>query len=207
MKCITAFTASCLFAAATCGIAEAQSQHMTKQQARDLLQQQGIELLSENLPQQIIGGNVEALDAMITLGVDVNAKTGLPQSPLELAATSCSNPEVKPAATAHIVDSLVAAGANPNAPGIQGLGPLMIAAQQCGSLVIKHLIAAGAKLDSRTPQGFTPLSMALITKHYDAAEALIDAGARISPQAGDKLTQGSEDARLKDLVRRGTGGV
>ena len=113
-------------------------------------------------------------------------------------------PGVQPAAVTSIVDSLVAAGADPNAPGIQGLGPLMIASQQCGALVVHHLLAAGAKLDSRTPQGFTPLSMALITKHYDAANELIAAGARITPEAAAKLTGGSPDQQLQDLVARGT---
>lgn len=186
--------------------AHAQAPAMTRQQAQALLQAEGVPLVPDALPQEIMAGKADVLDAMILLGIDVNAKTSLPQSPLELAAMSCTA-GTKPAVTAHMVDALVAAGANPNAPGMGGLGPLMTASQQCGALVVQHLVKAGAKLDSRTPQGFTPLSMALITKHYDAASALIDAGARLSPDAARKLTEGSDDAQLKDLVRRATGAV
>ena len=186
------------------GAAVAQTPPMTKQQATKVLGDAGIDPLPDNYATAILNGDAESVRALIALGVDPNAKASLPQSPLELAATSCSNPRVQPAAVASIVDSLVAAGADPNAPGIQGLGPLMIASQQCGALVVHHLLAAGAKLDSRTPQGFTPLSMALITKHYDAAGELIEAGARITPDAAAKLTAGSPDQQLKDLVARGT---
>ena len=43
--------------------------------------------------------------------------------------------------------------------------------------------------------------MALIVSNYDAAEALIDGGARLSAEGGQKLTQGAPDnKRLNDLV-------
>ncbi len=186
------------------GTAGAQTPRMSKQQATKVLEAAGIDPVPDNYATAIMNGDADSVDALIALGVDPNVKGTLPQSPLELAATACSNPRVQEAAVARIVDSLVVAGADPNAPGMQGLGPLMIASQQCGALVVNRLLAAGSKLDSRTPQGFTPLSMALITKHYAAAGALIDAGARISPEVGRKLTEGSEDAQLKALVARGT---
>jgi len=148
-------------------------------------------------------GDATAVDALIAAGLD--AKRSLPQSPLELAAMSCAGGWVPPEVTDHMMEALIAAGANPNAPGIQGLGPLMLAAQQCRAPVVKRLVAAGARLDSTTPQGFTPLSMALIVKNYDAAQALIDAGARIPADVGKKLTEGSSDQRLKDLVARAIG--
>ena len=193
-----------LFASAAVAQPSAAPQPMSKQQATKVLAAAGIDPLPDNYPEAIMNGDADSVRALIALGVDPNAKTSLPQSPLELAATSCSNPRVEPEASASIVDALVAAGADPNAPGIEGLGPLMIASQQCGSLVVHHLLAAGARLDSRTPQGFTPLSMALITKHYDAAAELIAAGARITPDAATKLTQGNPDQKLKDLVAQGT---
>lgn len=178
----------------------------TRQQATDVLREAGVDPLPDNYPDVIMNGNLPAVRAMIALGIDPNAKTSLPQSSLELAASACSNPGVTPESVAGIVDALVAAGANPNAPGIQGLGPLMIAAQQCGALVVNHLLAAGAKLDSRTPQGFTPLSMALVTKHYDAADALVAAGARLSSGEAAKFRGGPPDARLDGLLTKASGG-
>lgn len=175
---------------------------MTALQARAYLSDQGIDILPENLPQQILIGNAEAVDALIAAGIDVKAKTSLPQSPLELAAMSCSGGRMPAPVTLHMIDSLIAAGADPDAPGIQGLGPLMIASQQCQAPVVSRLVAAGAKLDSRTPQGFTPLTVALTFKNYGAAGALIDKGARITAADGRKLTEGSTDQRLKALVAR-----
>ncbi len=178
---------------------------MTSAEARAYLADQGIDPIAENVPQQILIGNAKALDALVAAGVNVNAKTSLPQSPLELAAMSCAGGRVEAPVTLHMVNTLLAAGADPNAPGIQGLGPLMIAAQQCRAAVVDRLAQAGATLDSRTPQGFTPLGMALTVKNYDAAEALIGKGARITPGEGRKLTEGANDPTLKALVGRAVG--
>lgn len=176
---------------------------MSLAQARAYLKAEQIDLLPDNLAQQIVTGNVEAVDAMVAAGIDVNAQSLLPQSPLELAAMTCSGGRLAPEATVHMMDTLIAAGANPNTPGMAGLGPLMIAAQQCKPAVIKRLIAAGAKLDSRTPQGYTPLSMALTVSNYDAAEALIDGGAKLSAAGAQKLTRdGPGNERLNGLVAR-----
>jgi uncharacterized protein len=178
---------------------------MTQAQARAYLKAQQIDPLPDNLAQQILSGDVEAVDALVAAGVDVNAKTSLPQSSLELAGMTCAGGRVATEDTVHIMNALLVAGANPNTPGMAGLGPLMLAAQQCKPPVVKRLIEAGAKLDSRTPQGFTPLSMALIVSNYDAADALIEGGARLSVESGQKLTQGAPDnKRLSDLVARAT---
>jgi ankyrin repeat protein len=117
---------------------------------------------------------------------------------------TCAGGRLPTEDTVHLMNTLIGAGANPNTPGVGGLGPLMLAAQQCKPPVVKRLIEAGAKLDSRTPQGFTPLSMALITANYDAAEALIDAGAKLSTEAGQNLTKGADNKRLIALVTRAT---
>ena len=175
-------------------------------QALAYIKAEQIDLSPDGLGQQILSGNAEAVDAMVAAGVDVNAPGSLPQSSLEFAGMTCAGGRVAtPGHALHIVNTLIGAGANPNAPGMGGLGPLMLAAQQCKAPVVKRLVEAGAKLDSRTPQGFTPLSMALIVSNYDAAEALVDAGARLSVEGGQKLTQGAPDnKRLNDIVARAT---
>jgi uncharacterized protein len=178
---------------------------MTRAQALAYIKAEQIDLSPDGLGQQILSGNAEAVDAMVAAGVDVNAPGSLPQSSLEFAGMTCAGGRVATPDTLHIVNTLIGAGANPNAPGMGGLGPLMLAAQQCKAPVVKRLVEAGAKLDSRTPQGFTPLSMALIVSNYDAAEALVDAGARLSVEGGQKLTQGAPDnKRLNDIVARAT---
>ena len=178
---------------------------MTRPQAFAYLQANGIEASPDSLSQQIITGGVEAVDALVAAGVDVRARTSLPQSSLTLAAMTCAGGRLPTSATLHMMDTLVEAGADANAPGMSGLGPLMVASQQCKAPVVKRLLAAGARLDSRTPQGFTPLSMALTVGNYDAAEALIDGGARLSAESGRKL-QTPGNRRLNELVARATRG-
>ena len=118
---------------------------------------------------------------------------------------SCAGGRVALPVTLHLVDTLLAAGADPNAPGMQGLEPLIIAAQQCRAPVIDRLLRAGAKLDSREPQGFTPLGMALTVKSYDAAAALIGEGVRITPAEGRGLTESATDPALRALVAHAIG--
>jgi ankyrin repeat protein len=179
---------------------------MSRAEAHAYLEAKQIDLLADNFASKIVTGDAGAVDAMVAAGIDVNGTSSLPQSSLELAAMTCSGDRSAPEITLHIMDTLTAAGANPNTPGMAGLGPLMIAAQQCKAPVVKRLIAAGARLDSRTSQGFTPLSMALIVSNYEAAEALIESGARLSVESGQKLTEGqSGNKRLVDLVARATG--
>lgn len=198
-----------------CGAANAQTQDfykpkMTKAEAIAYLEDKSVELLPDNLPSMILTGDADGVEAMIVAGLDLKAKGSLPQSPLELAAQSCTpGARVKTDDTLRMVDLLLGGGVDPNHAGMAGLSALMIAAQQrCPPIVIKHLLAAGAKLDARTPQGFTPLSMALIVANYDGAETLIEAGARLSPEAGKKFLTGTkdDDKRLVDLVARATGG-
>lgn len=175
------------------GVAEAQAH----------LDEVGIDPLPGNIASQILGGEARTVEALIVAGVNPDQNESLPQSALELAAMSCAGDRVEEAKILETMDVLIAAHANANAPGAGALTALIVAAQQCRPAVVRRLIAAGAKLDARTPQGFTPLSMALIVSNYDAAEALIEAGARLSPEAAKKLNDdGKSNARLLELVKR-----
>ena len=80
---------------------------------------------------------------------------------------------------------------------VQGLGLLMIAARQCGALVVypPPPLAAGARLDGCTPQRFTPLSMALVTRRYEAAGELIGAGAGYPPAKRPSLPEDRQTRR------------
>lgn len=95
-------------------------------------------------------------------------------------------------------------GSGPAPAAPMGDVPLPVyVAQKCPRSVIDAFVKAGAKLDSRSPQGFTPLSMALLVGNLDAAEALVDHGARLSPQARQKLfPETPADARVAALVKR-----
>lgn len=196
-----------------CGAASAQTQDfykpkMTKAEATAYLKRNGMAVSPDYLPQVIIGGNVDELEALVMAGLDLKAKGSVPRTPLEFAAQSCTpGVRVKKEDALRIFDLLLGGGADPNQAGMAGLSVLMLAAQQqCPPIIIKHLLAAGAKLDARSAQGFTALSMALIVDNYDAADVLIEAGARLSPEAGKKFLTGTSDdnPRLVELVARAT---
>ena len=58
-----------------------------------------------------------------------------------------------------------------------GLTPVMFAARHGAVAALHVLIEAGADLDAKTPEGFSPVVIALNNLHFDAAKALVEAGA------------------------------
>jgi ankyrin repeat protein len=112
---------------------------------------------------------------------------------------------VEPESRDAIIASLLAAGANPTSVEMGDVPLLVYVAQKCPRPVIEALVKGGAKLDGKSPQGFTALSMALLVSNFDAAEALVDQGARLSPEAKAKLLDGATDPKLIALVNRASG--
>jgi ankyrin repeat protein len=51
---------------------------------------------------------------------------------------------------------------------------------------IKVLLAHGADMEKAGPDGYTPLAFAIEERHYEAAKALIDAGAKVNVASGDQ---------------------
>jgi uncharacterized protein len=174
--------------------------------ARAKLKQQDIAASAGNLRTAVLSGDAETVQLLLDAGVDPNAQLGdLPQSILSLASvTSCTlhnDPKTRDA----VIAALLAGGADPNAIDTGEVPLFVYVAQQCPRPVVEAFLAAGARLDARSPQGFTPLTMALVVKNLDAAEALVDHGARLSPEASRKLfPEPPTEARLAALVKRAT---
>ena len=96
----------------------------------------------------------EVAAALIAAGADVNARTPL----IDL-------PERKPAVRYFVEIPLA------------GLTPVMFAARHGAVSALRVLIKAGADVNAKTPEGFSPVVIALDNLHFDAAKALVDAGA------------------------------
>jgi len=137
------------------------------------------------------GGNVEAARRLVEAGADVNAKEGFGgQSALMWAAAQ---------GQAEMVKFLASKGADLNARGVirqwerkviteprpkdlnkGGFTPLLYAAREGCVECLRYLAAAGADLDLEDPERITPLNMALLNLHFEAAAALIKAGADVN---------------------------
>ena len=100
--------------------------------------------------------------------------------------------------------TLLAAGANPNESGADGLTPLMNAARMGETACVENLIAAGARLETADKDGDTALAQAIVAGRDANVETLRAAGAkdfRIAAGTGRPVTDESEPfAAVKDYI-------
>ena len=135
-------------------------------------------------------GHLDAAKRLLDAGADINAKEAFGgQTALMWASAQSQAPMVK---------LLAARGADLNARGVVrqwerkviteprpkdmnkgGFTPLLYAAREGCVECVKDLAAAGADLDLEDPDRVTPLNMALLNLHFEAAAALIKAGADV----------------------------
>ncbi|QIL72435.1 hypothetical protein G7048_19980 [Diaphorobacter sp. HDW4B] len=176
---------------------------MTKAEATEYIKDNDIYPIAGNLAGMIMNGRIDDVRATLAVGVDPNEKTVLPHTPIKLATMTCSGKQVPVEDIVTMIRVLAAGGAIVNTPSPDA-SPMITAAQQCPTPVVKALLALGGDRNARTTQGFTPLSMALIVRNYDAAQALIDSGATISKEAAEKLNQSAQDDKAKALIKKAT---
>jgi hypothetical protein len=161
---------------------------------------------AHNLQVAVTTADLELLRVLLAKGADPNERTtdmGTGGT-LELALSfHCIGSRTDAETRDAIFGALFDGGADPNVMGIGNVPVFVFVAQQCPPSVVRLFAQAGARLDLRSPQGFTPLSMALVTGNLDAAEALLDLGARLSAEARRKLyPTPPDDPRLAALVKR-----
>lgn len=186
MRILNIAMAVLLGGAALLAAAQEPAPRMTRAQAEQIMEDDGTDVMQENLPVNLFNAKAKIVEAMIVLGVDPNGKLEMtPQTTLEFAVQACMDKSIAEADVLATIAVLLREGARPNDAGM--MGTLILAAQQCTPAVVKQLVAGGARLDQRTPQGFTPLSMALVVGRYDNADVLVDAGAKLSAEAAGKL--------------------
>lgn len=116
-------------------------------------------------------GNLQMVNALIDAGADVNARDDLGWAPLIKAVY---NAEMK-RGFADVVQALLDARANIEAPIGYGVRPLMLAAGYGETAVVEVLLKAGADVLARNEGGLTALMM-VKQKHYvDVINILHDA--------------------------------
>jgi len=142
--------------------------------------------------------------ALIAAGVDPNADDGNDTPPLVAAVDACSS-DGESDAIVETVDALVKGGADVKHRDENKNTVMINAAQYCGAKVIDRLVAAGAEVNVVNGSGITPLQLALLTSHYDAAEALVAHGAKLTKDQAAVINNSVSDPRAKAIAKKATG--
>jgi ankyrin repeat protein len=210
MRCLAVLSTAVALVPPAAGAAEPEAEpqlqvpKMTREAAIEYLEARRLSLTGSNLVGPILNGDAATVEALLSAGVDVNDPSDLPKPAMRIAVQPCSMKKLSTEQMLTTIEVLLAHGAAVNEPPGATLTPLVVAAQWCPAPIIRRLVKAGAEIDYKTNLGHSALSMALLMSNYDAAEALLDAGARLSAEAAAKLLENKkDDTRLAELVKRG----
>src|SRR5688500_6798599 len=119
--------------------------------------------------------DLNAVDALIRAGADVNATNRYGVPPLSLAATN---------GNAAILERLLKAGANANATQSEGETALMTAARSGVPAAVQVLLAHGADVNAKESwRGQSALMWAAAEGHAETIQVLLEAGAQINARS------------------------
>lgn len=105
------------------------------------------------------------------------------------------------------VESLLAAGADPNAALESGETALLRAASKGRLEVVRLLLGAGADPNAEREDGFTPLSVAVFFGHAEVVRALLDGGAdpmekgRLGADSAERWALARGHGEIAELLR------
>lgn len=117
--------------------------------------------MSNELMAAAYAGDLNLVSKLLAAGADVNVRDENGWSPLMKA---CYNAELKHG-FADVVQALITAGADIEAPIGYGVRPLMLAAGYGETAVVEVLLQAGADVLAQNEGGYTALMM-VKQKHY-----------------------------------------
>lgn len=194
---------------AVCLVIPSLGSAMTREEAEVLVSNHRAIANSDTLRRAAMQSQASIVEALLVLGVDPNERGGsLPQSTLSLATMRSCNAATMLGSEAdrdRILDLLLEAGADPDGSEMAGMNTLIMISQRCPGTVVQKLLDAGADYEARGARGFSALSMALTVKNLSAAEALIQHGARLSPETVSKMyPEPPEDEKLASLLKLAT---
>ncbi|MDQ6799670.1 MAG: ankyrin repeat domain-containing protein [Acidobacteriota bacterium] len=143
-----------------------------KEKARQKLEELGItDLDQSSFLRQVTTGQVEAVQAFIDYGINVNAKD--PDDHVTTPLLAAAHDQ------AAVGILLIKAGANVNAKDTNGATPLLWASEKCNQTpLVKALIKAGADVNAKAAGGGTPYMMAEVMKCMEMLKLLKAAGAK-----------------------------
>ena len=112
-----------------------------------------------------------AIQALLEMGVDVNAKDNRGGTALMIAVFKCPN---------IVLEALIDKGADVDSQTNTGTTPLMFAAEEGKSSTVKLLLSKRANVNLRNNDGWTALMLAVKYQHTDIIKALVDNNADIN---------------------------
>lgn len=149
----------------------------------------------------LTSGRSEAVEILLTRGVDASAPCEDGSRPLVVAAR---------VGTESLVRRLLAAGADPSAASRSGDTPLIASASRGHAAVVKILLESGAVVDQRGETRLTALMAASANGHLEVVDILLAAGANplnrddSSRRAAD-LAKSAGHADVVERLRAGSG--
>ena len=158
------------------------------------------ETMTANLIFSSFEGGKEVMELLIEAGADVEVRSFLGHTPLQLAASF---------GDLEAVAVLVGAGAKLEAKDEDGMTALLWALRGRHSKVALYLISVGADVNSRSRNGTTPLQLAVGDMNPMMVEALVAAGAEFNQrtESGEKLLETAErsgNMAVVEILRRAT---
>lgn len=139
--------------------------------------------------------DLQAVEALLKEGVDVNAREGDGATALHWAAHQDDR---------AMVERLVRAGAGVQAANDLGVTPLLLACTNGSAAVVDVLLAAGAKPNATAEGRETPLMVASWTGNVEVVQRLLAAGADVNAKEGSRQQTAlmwAASERHPDVVR------
>jgi quinoprotein dehydrogenase-associated probable ABC transporter substrate-binding protein len=132
---------------------------------------------NQELEAALLANDPERVKLLLSAGADVNKRDSQGYTPLTSAARQRYT---------DVIKVLLDHNADVNLANADGMTPLLEAAMRDDVPSIKVLLAHGADKDAKGPGGFGALELSIEERKYEAAKALLDAGAKINVAAGDQ---------------------
>jgi hypothetical protein len=170
--------------------------------ALEYLRMREIGVSADSLHRAAFESNYEDVKQLLKAGVPVDGDGGN-DTPLLAALTGCTR-EGETDLVVNVVDLLVTKGADVKRKDDNANTPLITAAQYCGAGVVNRLLAAGADVNAMNGSSMTPLMIALVMGRFDAADALVAKGGKLTAQQAEVMKNSVSDPRGKAIVAKAT---
>ena len=157
-------------------------------------------------------GFVQMVEALLSLGIDINSKDTLGQTALHRATrrkdeemirlllksgadVECKDDDYQTPWSANlrcnnsdILQILLNAGADPSTRGQQGVSELYTAAKDGDTQIVKYMLKSGTNPSIQTEYGWAPLHWAASNGHVDCVKLLLEAGAEPNTVSDQRVT-------------------